>query len=327
MWAAVSIFLGLGFTFFSGAMEAWIVDGLKSAKYDGNLDDVFAKGSIASGFAMLTGTVTGGVVAQYANLGVPYILRVIALGATFAIAFFLMHDEGFKPKAKSSFLEEVRDVASDAFRFGVKNAPIRWIMLSSLFSGGVGIFGFYAMQPYLLELYGDPESFAIAGISAAVVAGAQIVGGLLVPYAAKVFQKRTTLLLTSSLISVAALIGIGFAGNFWLVLVLLAVWAIVFSVFEPVREAYINGIVPTAQRATLISADNLMISAGGAVTQPALGKTAEVWGYPASYLGTAIFQFLALPFLLLARRENAESDDILKDKNDKMPADPAAPQE
>src|ERR1044071_3759999 len=61
-WAVVSIFLGLGFTFFSGATEAWLVDGLKAAGYKGELDSAFAKGSIANGFAMLTGTLAGGFV-------------------------------------------------------------------------------------------------------------------------------------------------------------------------------------------------------------------------------------------------------------------------
>src|SRR5436190_6035473 len=71
-WALVSMLLGLGFTFFSGATEAWLVDGLKAGGYEGQLDGVFGKGSIASGAAMLTGTLAGGVVAQYTNLGVPY---------------------------------------------------------------------------------------------------------------------------------------------------------------------------------------------------------------------------------------------------------------
>ena len=56
-----------------------------------------------------------------------------------------------------------------------------------------------------------------------------------------------------------------------------------------------------------------MNSTGGAISQPALGKVAEVWGYPVSYLGSAVFQFLAVPFLLLARRENAKSDKIKGD--------------
>ena len=36
-------------------------------------------------------------------------------------------------------------------------------MLEALFTGGVGIYAFYALQPYLLELYGDPEAYWIAG--------------------------------------------------------------------------------------------------------------------------------------------------------------------
>ena len=308
-WAVVSALLGLGFTFFSGATEAWLVDGLKEAGFKNQLDGVFAKGSIAAGIAMLTGTVSGGLVAQFSNLGVPYIMRIVALALTFGIAFFLMHDEGFAPKKRTSFFNEVGDVVSESLEFGLRNRPIRWMMLSALFSGGVGIFGFYAMQPYLLELYGQSDNYTIAGISAAVVAGAQIAGGFLVPYAGNLFERRTSILIAAMLISTAMLFLIGLAGSFWLVLPLLALWAIVFAISGPVRQAYINGIVPSKQRATVLSADNMFNSTGGVIAQPALGKVADVWGYPASYLGSAVFQALAIPFLILARRENAESDE------------------
>ena len=160
-WALVSILLGLGFTFFSGATEAWLVDGLKAAGYKGELDNVFAKGSIANGAAMLIGTIAGGLVAQYTNLGMPYVMRIVALAATFLIAFFLMHDEGFEKKSRSGFFNEVKDVVSESIEFGLRNRPIRWMMLSAIFNGGVGIFVFYAMQPYLLQLYGDPSSYAL----------------------------------------------------------------------------------------------------------------------------------------------------------------------
>ncbi len=309
-WALVSIFLGLGFTFFSGATEAWLVDGLNAAGFKDELDSVFAKGSIASGFAMLTGTVAGGLVAQFTNLGVPYIMRIVALALTFLIALFLMHDEGFLPKKGDSIFSEVRDVVKASVNFGFRNAPLRWIILSAPFSVGVAIFAFYAMQPYLLQLYGESGGYAIAGIAAAIVAAAQIVGGLLVPYASSVFKRRTSLLITGMAISTAALVLIAVAGNFWLVLLFLSAWSIVFAAIGPVRQSYVNGIVPSEQRATVLSTDNLLNSAGGMVSQPALGKVAEVWGYPASYFGSAVFQVLALPFLILARRENAKSDTI-----------------
>ncbi|HKX83951.1 MAG TPA: MFS transporter [Pyrinomonadaceae bacterium] len=314
MWAIVSALLGLGFTFFSGATEAWLVDGIRAAGYKGELDPVFAKGSIANGIAMLTGTIAGGVVAQYTNLGVPYIMRIVALGLTFGIAFFLMHDEGFTAKKKTSFFEEVKDVVGESVEFGLRSAPIRWMMLSGFFNGGVGIFGFYAMQPYLLQLYGETGGYAIAGISAAIVAGAMIVGGLLVPFAGRIFRKRTTLLIVNVVVSALALFLIGIAGNFWLVLILLAAWSIAFASTTPIRQSYVNGIVPSAQRATVLSADNLLGSAGGVVSQPALGKIAEVWGYPASYIGSAVVQILALPFLVLAKSEKAKSDVIHGDE-------------
>jgi len=140
--------------------------------------------------------------------------------------------------------------------------------------------------------------------------GAQIVGGLLVPYANRLFTKRTPLLLAGAAVSTVALFLIAVAGNFWIVLILLSAWAIVFAATGPIRQSYVNGIVPSEQRATVLSADNMFASAGGVVSQPALGKVAEVWGYPASYLGSAAFQSLALPFLILARREKAKSDPI-----------------
>jgi MFS family permease len=83
-----------------------------------------------------------------------------------------------------------------------------------------------------------------------------------------------------------------------------------FSARMPIRQAYLNGIIPSQQRATVLSFDNLMASAGGVVAQPALGRAADVWGYPSAYVLCAGIQLLAMPFLFLARREDAPSDRI-----------------
>src|SRR5688572_9983252 len=42
-WAVASVLLGLGFTFFSGATEAWLVDALGATGFDGNLEAVFGR--------------------------------------------------------------------------------------------------------------------------------------------------------------------------------------------------------------------------------------------------------------------------------------------
>src|SRR6476619_4607604 len=56
-WAVVSVLLGLGFTFFSGAVEAWLVDALHFSGYDGGLETVLGRGQIIGGAAMLGGSV------------------------------------------------------------------------------------------------------------------------------------------------------------------------------------------------------------------------------------------------------------------------------
>jgi len=312
-WAIVSMLLGLGFTFFSGATEAWLVDGLKSAGFEGDLDNVFAKGSIATGFAMLTGTLAGGFVAQLTNLGVPYLLRAGALAMTFILAFFFMHDEGFKQKKRTSLGKEMRSVFADAVEFGIRKAPVRWMMFSGIFSGGVSIYAFYAMQPYLLDLYGNNAGYGIAGIAASVVAGAQIVGGVLVPYTARILAKRTTFFILATIISIGALTAIAVLSNFYLVLAVFAVWSLIFAAITPIRQSYLNELLPSEQRATILSTDNMLASAGSVFAQPILGKTADVYGYPTSYIGSAIFQFFALPFLALAWREKARSDPFRVD--------------
>ena len=309
-WALSSMLLGLGFTFFSGATEAWLVDALAATGATRDLDRVFGRAQTVTGAAMLTGSVAGGVIAQATSLGVPYLIRAAILGVALAIAFVYMRDIGFTPRHGEGTISEVRAVVRGSIDGGFRNPPVRWLMLAAPFAGGVGIYAFYAFQPYLLQLYGDPTAYGIAGLAAAVVAGAQIVGGLTVPQARRLFRRRTDAVITAGVITVVVLALVGMTANFWAALVLMTVWALVFAIEGPLRQAFINGVIPTEQRATVLSFDNLMSSAGGVVLQPALGRTADVYGYGASYVVSAAISGLAIPFLLLARREHAPSDPI-----------------
>jgi MFS family permease len=312
-WAVVSILLGLGFSFFSGATEAWLVDGLKFAGYSGTLESAFARGQIAGGVAMLTGTLAGGAVAQATNLGVPYVLRVVMLGLTFAVAFLSMHDVGFTARTDAPVLKRMRGILASSWEHGFRKRPVRWLMISGFFGGGVAIYAFYAMQPYVLELYGRKGSYAIAGLAAAVVAGAQIIGGYLAPHVGKAFPRRTSFLLFGSVLSAAALAVVGLVSIFWVALSLMGTWAIVFAATTPIRQAFINGLIPSEERATVLSSDNLVASSGGVIVQPLLGRVADAWSYPVSYVAAAAIELLALPFILLARRENAPSDAVSAD--------------
>jgi len=309
-WAVVSIFIGLGFTFFSGAVEAWLVDALTAAGYTGEMERVFGRGQMVTGAAMLTGSVAGGFIAQQFGLGVPFVARGVILIVMFVVAFRLMHDIGFTPEKGGRPLAEMRKVATASIDYGMRVPAVKWLMVEALFTGGVGIYGFYALQPYLLELYGDPEAYQIAGLVAAIVAGAQILGGVTAPRIRRLFRRRTSALITTTALGVVALALIGVFESFWGVITLIVVWALVFAASMPIRQAYLNGLIPSRQRATILSFDSLMESSGGVWAQPLLGRAADVWGYAPSYVIGAGISLLALPALVLSRRQNAPADTL-----------------
>jgi len=309
-WAAASVLLGLGFTFFSGAVEAWLVDALTATGFTGTVESVFARGQIVSGAAMLGGSVAGGFIAEQTSLAVPFVVRGVILAVMFAVAYALMHDLGFTPEKGGSIPTEVRKVASASIEYGWRVPAVKWLMLESLAMGGVGIYVFYALQPYLLELWGDPQAYQIAGLVAAIVAGAQIAGGVAAPWIRRQFTRRTSALIVIAVLTVIILALIGLADSFWPVLGLTVVWGLLFAAAMPIRQTYLNGMIPSRQRATILSFDSLMGSSGGVWTQPLLGRAADVWGYAPSYLMSAGIYALAVPFLALSRRENAPADTL-----------------
>ncbi len=201
---------------------------------------------------------------------------------------------------------------------------VKWLMVEALFTGGVGIYGFYALQPYLLELYGDPHAYQIAGLAAAIVAGAQILGGIAAPRIRQRFHRRTSALILMAALSTLTLFFVGIVQSFWPVIGLTVVWALLFAATMPIRQTYINGMIPSRQRATILSFDSMMSSSGGVWAQPVLGRAADVWGYAQSYLLAAGISALAVPCLALSRRQNAPADTL--DVAEAQPEPEPAPQ-
>jgi MFS family permease len=318
-WGVVSLLLGLGFTFFSGAVEAWLVDALTATGFTGEMETVFGRGQVVTGVGMLTGSVAGGFIAAVTSLGVPFVLRAAVLIVMFGVAFRVMHDIGFAPEQGGRPLTEMRKIASASIDFGWRVPAVKWLMVEALFTGGVGIYAFYALQPYLLELYGDPEAYQIAGLVAAIIAGAQILGGVAAPRIRRLFDRRTSALIATASLSVLTLGLIGIVEIFWVVVGLIVMWGLLFAAELPIRQTYLNGMIPSRQRATIISFDSLMASTGGVWAQPVLGRAADVWGYAPSYLLGAGISALAVPFLALSRRQRAPADTL-----DVAEAQPAA---
>jgi MFS family permease len=319
-WILVSALIGLGFTFFSGATEAWLVDALHATGYQGATETVFGKGQAVAGAATLVGTIGGGFLGQI-NLGLPYIARSALLLAVIAAAWAWMHDLGYEPAKGVAVGAQVRGILRSSIEHGFGNPPIRMLMFAAPFASGVGIWIFYAFQPYLLELFGDPNATYLAGIAAAVFAVAQMIGGSSVKLVRRLATTRSGLIITSIVVGSLALIGVGLAEwleipvGFWVAIGLLALFSLLSSVAYPVQQAFMNGCIPSEQRATVLSFASLMGSAGGVVAQPALGRVADVFSYGIAYVVAGVVYVLSLPFLIAVRRMGLTADRVTGDES------------
>src|SRR4029453_11005934 len=106
------------------------------------------------------------------------------------------------------------------------------------------------------------------------------------------------------------LASIGVVAELWTAVALLVVWGLMFAALMPVRQAYLNGLIASRERARGLSFDSMLGSGGAVVIQPLLGRAADAWSYPASYVCSAVIQAMALPFLWLARGGRARGAAI-----------------
>lgn len=311
LFSIVSVGIGLGFTFYSGAMEAWLVDGLQFHGYQGGLDQVFSRGQIVGGGAMLAGTVAGGLTGQI-GLAAPFVLRSLLLAVLFTLAYRGMHDLGFE--ARHTPLREIPAratmIARAGVAFGWRQRSLRLLMVASAIQGGFFAWAWYAWQPYFLELLGR-EAVWVAGIVAALLAVSMMIGNGIVEFVARWCGRRTTLLLASGAVFSLALIGVGAVGGFAPALVLLSIGGVALGVQMPVRQAFVHQVVPSEQRATVVSFDSMIGGVGGVGGQAALGVVAGRSGFSAGYVMGGAAALLAVPLTWLVRRRDDPADPFV----------------
>ncbi len=311
LFGLMSVVLGLGYTFYSGATEAWLVDALQATGYKGKLDRVFARGSMVSGAAMLLGSIGGGVLGNW-DLSIPFLVRAGLLAAVFIVAYFTMFDIGFTPQAMNlaQLPAEMQKIARMSLKYGWQKRPIRLLIMAAFIQSIVMAWGFYAWQPYFLELLGQNLTW-VAGVVAALISIATIIGNVIVERLTQYCGKRTTLLLWAAGIQTVAIVGVGLVDSFWTAVPLYLISMGAMGVWGPVRQAYMHQVTPSEQRATVISFDSLLSSTGSVLGQTSLGRLAQMQGIAAGYVTGGLTTVLVLPVIWLLRQRNETADLII----------------
>jgi len=308
LFIVMSVVLGLGYTFYSGAVEAWLVDALNASGYDGQLDVVFSRGAMVFGVAMLIGTVGGGALGTI-NLAIPFVLRAVLLAVVFGVSFFMMHDLGFSPRPLNwtTVLPEMQTVARDSIRFGWGKPTVRLLMATSFVLSAYMMWGFYAWQPYFLDLLGEDAPW-VAGVVAALISLSTIAGNALVSRFSGIIKRRTTILIGAVAVMSLATIMVGLTGSFWVAVGLFLLIMMMFGMMQPVKQSYLHSCIPSDKRATVVSFDSLVGSGGSVMGQMGLGWLSQNVSIASGYVVVGGFTLLAIPVLGLLRRFNEPAD-------------------
>ncbi|MFN2165695.1 MAG: MFS transporter [Anaerolineae bacterium] len=315
-----SILLGFGFTCQTGAVDAWLVDALDATGFVGSKDRVFARSGMFINISMLVGTLGGGLLGQL-SLAVPYLVRTGLLVGAFFVTLTFMRDVGFQPRPFriSRFGEESRKIFGAGITYGWRHPVVRPLLFTSVLSGLLLWYFFYASQPYVLELLGRENLVWVAGAVTALFALSGIAGNSLVGPIRKtrLGARPGQVLMWASLGTALSAVGVGVVGLIWngkslpgfvIVVGMLALFGTLDGIIRPVRNAFINENIPSPQRATVLSFDSFFGDIGAVAGQLGLGYAAQTISKAVAYTAGGLIHLAAAP---LYRRAGKAAEQIM----------------
>jgi MFS-type transporter involved in bile tolerance (Atg22 family) len=186
-------------------------------------------------------------------------------------------------------------------------------MLASLVSMSYLIFGHYSWQRYFLDLLGR-ELIWVSGAIAAADAVSFMAGNALASVLSRRLPERTSVLAFSTVLQAVLVVLAGVAGGgivgtqaqglgpFAAAVGLYLLYGVALGYSMPVKQAYLNAHIPSAQRATIISLDSFFANAGGVVGQWGWGSLAKRRSIADAWVYAGATLLLGAPLYWLARR-------------------------
>jgi MFS family permease len=309
-FSIASIVLGLGYTFYSGATEAWLVDALKAAGYTDTVDRVLARGQLVASGAMLVGSVSGGFLGAR-NLALPYVVRCGLLLTAFLVGLVAMRDVGFERRRVPArdLPRQMARTAEASVRFGWHTEGARLAILAGAVPAIFFEWGYHAWQPYFLGLLGSDAAW-VTGTIAAAIALSMMAGNWLVDRLTRFCGRRSTLLIWAAIVFSLTAITVGLVHSFWLAVGFYLVGMMSYGVSQPVRQGYLHVVVAPEQRATVLSFASLVSSGGSMAGQAGLGWLAARGSLATGYVIGGLVTVLAIPLLFALRRLGGVPDHI-----------------
>lgn len=291
---------GLGSTFISGSLEAWIAEEEKNK----DLDEIYIKGAQAGQIGAFIGIVLSTVIANFSVR-----LPIIVSGVLFIIlALFLwlyMPENNFKPSAPGDLNTFKKMVYT--FKSGlkiVKSKSIIMILLAVTLFYGLSSEGYdrlsnaHFLQDTTLPKLGNLSSVTWFGIFGIL---GMILSFIVMHFMAKNLKnednrKNGKLLLCINILYISSMLIFALTRNFSLMLIAYLATNTFRIINEPIFSAWLNGHIDDNSRATVLSINGQMNSLGQILGGPIIGIIATNISVS---IGIACTSLLVTPVLVL----------------------------
>jgi DHA3 family tetracycline resistance protein-like MFS transporter len=313
---------GLGYTFTSGATQAWITD--EVGEEDAN--KLFLRGTQIGLFASLFGMGASMLVGAN-NVALPLrvgSLGVILIGVTLA---FIMPETGFQPTPRED--RNTWQHMWHTFHQGVKAVRSKPRLMNIVFIGlfyGLYSEGFDRLWvKHLLDNFELPVIFGNNQV--AFFAVLRVAGAILTILAVRLVEKRVdssssvaigrAVLLVTGIISIA-LLGFALSPLLLLSLGLYLVISVSRNVQSPLQAAWVNQKLDSTVRATIHSMFGQVDAIGQTLGGPIVAVIASIGSAVAALVTSGL---LLLPALFFVTRANSQSENEAEVEIDPLPAD------
>ncbi len=297
---------GLGYTFTSGATEAWLADEIGEEA----AGPVFLRGSQVGQLASLLAIPVSVALATIA-IQLPIVLGGLLFLGLAAFLWQAMPETGFRPTPddeRTSWRQMVETAQAGVEM--VRSRPLLRLILAVSLVVGLYSEGYDRLwTPHLLDNFTFPVLF---GLQPIVWFGIIRAGSSLFSIAATEIARRRQITETGERLvglmlfldgaMLLALLALAWAANFWMALLALWIFSTARSTLGPLDNAWIVRHTAGSARATAISFSGQLNAIGQVVGGPAVGWIGTAVSLPAALTASALLMSPIVPLLLRGRR-------------------------
>jgi DHA3 family tetracycline resistance protein-like MFS transporter len=309
---AAQLIAGLGYTFASGAEQAWIADEME----DRPVGRIFLRGAQMREVGALLGIGLGVALGSFA-LALPLI---VGGALTMALAIFLiivMPENGFRPAPRSErqSWKAMGQTAMGGLR-AVRMRPVLGIILAVAIIYGAASEPIDRLFPkHLIDNFTFPTaiSFELVVWFGIIGAASRILGIGITEVIRRSFDVDNARIAVRTLfmvnvVYIVGMVAVALTGSFALVVTMFLVVGMMRRVIDPVLDAWINQNIDSRVRATVFS----MMGQGDAIGQiafgPVMGALATITTIRVALTGVAAMLVPPLFLYLLAGRKGGEDE-------------------